>query len=191
VSRPPDVRDQVLPEVQRATSAPPGSAIVTAVPAGPSVLPAMTVAPSEVALSTSSWVRKSKRSLPRLWTRGGRVPPHRVGRMHHGCSDVSGEIARPDGPVLVGEGLERTAGDRRCLEDVVGQQVHCNVVGRQVHRNRVIVNAVRNSRLKPVEAPEVVLDREDIDMAEAGLGGVAADRVGADHGAGAGGVVVE
>jgi hypothetical protein len=54
-----------------------------------------------------------------------------------------------------------------------------------------IVNAVRNSRLKPVEAPEVVLDGEDIDSAEAGLGGVAADRVGADHGAGAGGVVVE
>jgi hypothetical protein len=55
----------------------------------------------------------------------------------------------------------------------------------------VIVNAVRNSRLKPVEAPEVVLDGEDIDSAETGLGGVAADRVGADHGAGAGGVVVE
>jgi SAM-dependent methyltransferase len=66
-----------------------------------------------------------------------------------------------------------------------------HVVGRHVHRNRVIVNAVRNSRLKPVEAPEVVFDGEDIDSAEAGLGGVAADRVGPDHGAGAGGVVVE
>jgi hypothetical protein len=52
-------------------------------------------------------------------------------------------------------------------------------------------NAVRSSRLERVEAPEVVLDGEDIDSTEAGLGGVGADRIGADHGAGAGGVVVE
>jgi hypothetical protein len=36
-----------------------------------------------------------------------------------------------------------------------------------------------------------VLDRPDVDPCEAGLDGVAAHCVGADHGAGAGGVVVE
>jgi hypothetical protein len=80
---------------------------------------------------------------------------------------------------------------RRGLEDVVGHQVHRTVVGRQVQRSGGIGNAVRSSRLEPVEAPEVVLDGEDIDSAEAGLGRVGADRIGADHGAGAGGVVVE
>ena len=46
-------------------------------------------------------------------------------------------------------------------------------------------------RHEPVEAPEVVVDREHVDSGEAGLGCVGADGVGADDGAGRRRVLVE
>ena len=58
-------------------------------------------------------------------------------------------------------------------------------------RRFTAVRAGLRSRHEPVEAPEVVLDGEHLDVAEAGLGGVGADRVAADHGAGRRGVLVQ